>query len=93
MYFHQYLLFHQYHISSQLSPPDAVGRPLEVVVPPGLHEGQVERLGRGLDVVGGEGGCGSEDGDDAGVHEVAQLLAGLEAVVLRVPGHRHVSNV
>ena len=31
--------------------PDAVGRSLKVVIPPGLHKWNVESLGHGLNVI------------------------------------------
>ena len=50
-------------------------------------EGDVEGVGEGLDVVGGGGGDGSEDPGDARPQQLTERLAGLEAVVPRVPLH------
>ena len=58
--------------------PDAVGRPLEVVVPPGLHEGQVESLRGRLNMVGGESGGWTENRDNPRLNKVAQLFTRLK---------------
>ena len=66
---------------------DAEVGPLEVVVPAGLHEGHVEGVADRLDVVGGDGGGGAEDGGHPGLDDLAELPAGLEAVVPGVGAH------
>ena len=72
-------------IPPNLLSPDTVGRSLKVIIPPGLHKWNVQSLGHRLYVVAGEGGGGTEDGRHSGLDELTQLLARLEAVVLRVP--------
>ena len=56
-------MFHENHwkyfIKHLLLLPYTIGRSLEVVVPPGLHEGNLEGLRHGLDVVAGRKERGS----------------------------------
>lgn len=69
--------------------PDAVGGAFEVVIPASLHEGKMKCFRHGLDMVGGKCRGWPEYGGHSRLHQVAQLLAGFEAVVLGVGGRVH----
>ena len=60
--------------------PDAVGGPLEVVVPPCFHEGQMQSLGGRLDMIRGECRGWTKYRHDSWLDEVTQLFTCLQVM-------------
>ena len=60
--------------------PDTVGGPLEVVVPPCFHEGQMQSLGCRLDMIRGECRGWTKYRHNSWLDEVTQLFTCLQVM-------------
>lgn len=79
-YFPQFILWISWYKTSCKILPDAVGGPLEVVVPPCFHEGQMQSLGCRLDMIRGECRGWTKYRHDSWLDEVTQLFTCLQVM-------------